>query len=259
MRSGHGLGRFVAGVPVVLMARVQNMPHIGGYVRANQRSLVHHFANGLQSFGKMNAIQHRRHRLERTQHPVAFHALFKRRIAFGVKGFGMGHAAGHPEQNDRIGGAVVWPGFRVRLQPDSRLDMGAPAAKAAMVAALVFCRNSRLFQLFFMLRYLVSYCAEVITSFCRRFTICHGGYYSATNLALSTYCLHINKSIEIQGAGNGPDQILNTLVLGFLPTIFWATAISFGMGSRPKRFPVQVFHQRIRRWVCRFPLLRPPS
>ena len=70
-------------------------------------------------------------RRERAQHVLDVHARLKRRVALRVERFGLRHAAGHPEHDDRIG-------RRLRGRRAGALgEAGSRPASAASVAAAV--------------------------------------------------------------------------------------------------------------------------
>ena len=49
VRRGDGLRRHVAGVPVVLVPRVEDVAQVGLHVRADERAAVHHLGDVLQA------------------------------------------------------------------------------------------------------------------------------------------------------------------------------------------------------------------
>ena len=59
VRRGHGLRRDVAGVPVVLVPRVQDVPQVGDDVRADQRAAVHHLGDVLQPLRDLDVVHDR--------------------------------------------------------------------------------------------------------------------------------------------------------------------------------------------------------
>ncbi len=67
VRGGHRLRRLIAGVPVVLVPRMQNLAEVGRDVRANQRPPVEHRRNLFEPLGDMHAVDCRRNRGERAQ------------------------------------------------------------------------------------------------------------------------------------------------------------------------------------------------
>lgn len=104
VRAGHGLWRGVAGVPLVLVPRVKDEPQITRGVRTDQRTQVHHPGDLLEPFGELDVIDAAVDRLEGAQHPLGLEAFFKGGVSLGIKRFGVGHAAGHPENDYGIGG-----------------------------------------------------------------------------------------------------------------------------------------------------------
>ena len=103
VRSGHRLRRFITGVPMVLVPRVENLPHVAGHVRADQRAAVEDGSDLLEPLRNADIVDDRRDRRKRAQHLVGGEPLFKRRVAFRVERLGVGHAAGHPQDDEAVG------------------------------------------------------------------------------------------------------------------------------------------------------------
>ena len=59
MRCGHGLGRHVACVPVILVARVKNVAQVGHDVRTDQGCPIHHLGDILESFRDLDVVDGR--------------------------------------------------------------------------------------------------------------------------------------------------------------------------------------------------------
>ena len=106
VRGGDGLRRRVAGVPLVLVARVQNEPEVAGLVGADERAAIHHRANFLEPLGQLDVIHRRVDRREGAEHLAGREAFLERRVALGVKRLGVGHTAAHPEDDHAIGGGL---------------------------------------------------------------------------------------------------------------------------------------------------------
>ena len=70
VRRGHGLRRHVAGVPVVLMPRVQDVAQVGQHVRADERAAVHHVGDVLQALADLDVVDDRVDGRERAQDPL---------------------------------------------------------------------------------------------------------------------------------------------------------------------------------------------
>ena len=86
-------------------------------------------------------IHRRVDRREGAEHPIRREALFKRRVALGIKRLGVGHTAAHPEDDHGVGGGLdPLPG---RL---GQYLAGAPAASAPSVAAAGGLEKSRRFR-----------------------------------------------------------------------------------------------------------------
>ena len=96
MRRSHRLRRLVACVPVELMPRVQNIPEVCHDMRTNERAAIHHLPDFLQPFGKLDAVQRRRSRLERREHRRRFSTHGEGREALRIERLGVRHAARHP-------------------------------------------------------------------------------------------------------------------------------------------------------------------
>ena len=106
VRRGDCLRRSVAGVPVILMSRMQHESQIAGGVRANQARSVHHRRDVLQPLRNLDVIHRRIDRGKRAEHLVRRHPGRKRRVFFRIEGFGGRHPAPHPQHNHGIGGGL---------------------------------------------------------------------------------------------------------------------------------------------------------
>ena len=142
VRHRHRLRRDIAGVPVILMPRVQDEAEIGGVERADDRSAVDDAADLFQPLRELDVVDGGVDRRERAQHVLDVHARLERRIALRIERFGLRHAAGHPENDHRIG-------RRLAARPGRRLAPWAPKwrasrpASAASVPAAVAPMNPR--------------------------------------------------------------------------------------------------------------------
>ena len=103
VRRRDRLRRRVAGVPLVLMTRVQDESEITGRVRANQRAAIHHVRDTLQTLRDLDVIDSRVDRREGAQHLLRLEAHLERRIALRIERLGVRHPAGHPEDDHGIG------------------------------------------------------------------------------------------------------------------------------------------------------------
>ena len=107
MRRGDGLRRRVAGVPVILMARVQDEAEVAGGVGADQRAAVHDrgdpFSRPSEILMLSTAVSIVR---EGAEDVPGLEALLEWRVSLGVERFGVRHAAGHPEHDDGVGGGL---------------------------------------------------------------------------------------------------------------------------------------------------------
>ncbi len=103
VRHRDRLRRHVPGVPVILMARVEDEPEIRGLKRANERAAIHHARDALQPLRDLDVIDGRIDRRKRAQHALGPHARLERRVAFRIEGLGLSHPASHPQHDDRVG------------------------------------------------------------------------------------------------------------------------------------------------------------
>ena len=140
MRRGDAHGGFIAGMPVVLMARVQNRAQVGRHVRAQQRAAIHYARDRFQALREVNAVDGRWDRGERASDILGFHARRERRVPFGVEHLHMRHAAAHPEDNDGVG--LGRAALAVDFLSGQRMP-GAWAARAESVAAEAVFKKSR--------------------------------------------------------------------------------------------------------------------
>ena len=99
------LRRHVAGVPVILMPRVQDEAQVAGLEGADERAVVHHpgdvAAAPPRCAGRPRVVG-----MERKVEWTAFglHAALERRVFLGVPRFRGGLAAGHPQEDQGVGG-----------------------------------------------------------------------------------------------------------------------------------------------------------
>ena len=141
VRGGHGLRRNVPGVPVVLVTGVEDITQVGNDVRADQGPSVQDLGDMLQPLGDFHAVEHRVDRGEGAEDLLRRDADLERGVPLGIEGFGRRHAAGQPDQDERVGGGhglLDW--LRALNQP------GRPEARAAKLAAFMARRNSRRVQ-----------------------------------------------------------------------------------------------------------------
>ena len=87
---------------MILVPRMQDATEVGLHVGAEQRAAVEHARDLLQPLADLNAIDRRGDRRERADHVGHGEALLKRLIPLGIEIVGGSHAAGHPQQDDRI-------------------------------------------------------------------------------------------------------------------------------------------------------------
>ena len=102
MRAGDGLRRHVTGVPMELVARVQDAAEVGLHRRTDQRRAVHDLCDVLESLADADAIHRGRDRRESAEHTVIGESLLVGRVTLRIKGLRGGHAAGEPDEDAGI-------------------------------------------------------------------------------------------------------------------------------------------------------------
>ena len=70
VRRGHRLRRRIAGVPVILVPRVQNEAQVADAVRADQRAAIHDLRDVLQTLRDLDVIDHRVDTREGAEHAL---------------------------------------------------------------------------------------------------------------------------------------------------------------------------------------------
>ncbi len=115
VRGGDGLRRHVSGVPVVLVARVEDGAEVRLHVRADERGAVHHLGDLIEAGADFHAIKRRVDGRKSAEDPVHRQAFLEWLVAFGIKGFRCRHAASHPQQDATIGGG---PGVDERFRAE---------------------------------------------------------------------------------------------------------------------------------------------
>ena len=129
------LRRHVAGVPVVLMARVEDEAEVGGLEGADQRAAVHDLGDAFQALRDFDVVDGGVDGGEGAEDAFGADAGLEGGVAFGVEGFGLRHAAGHPEDDDGVG-----CGGRGSARRRSE-EFGSAPASAASGPAAVTLRN----------------------------------------------------------------------------------------------------------------------
>ena len=120
------------------MARVQDEAQVGGVERADDRPAVDHARDLLEPGGELDVVDRGVDRRERAQDVLDVDARLERRVPLRVEGFGLGHAAGHPEHDDGIGRSGVRLALAARALPRrGPNEAGSRPAKAASVAPAV--------------------------------------------------------------------------------------------------------------------------
>ena len=118
VRGRRALRRSVTGVPLILMPRMEDKAEIARGVGADQGAAIHHPGQFLQALGELDSIDDRRNRRKRAENGRGLHPLLVGNIALGVKRLGRGHAAGHPEDDQPVGGGGDF--FERRSAPQFR-------------------------------------------------------------------------------------------------------------------------------------------
>ena len=96
MRHRNTLRRLIAGMPMILMARVQNEAEVADAVRAKEDSSIENPGRLLEALGHLHAVEHGGNRREGGEHTIALEARFIGRIEFWIEGLGLCHSARHP-------------------------------------------------------------------------------------------------------------------------------------------------------------------
>ena len=102
VRGGHGERRDVTGVPVILMARVENEPEVGADERPDQRPAIHDRCDAFEALGELDVVDGRVDRRKRAEHAVGIEAALERHIPLRIERLGVSHPAGHPKEDHRI-------------------------------------------------------------------------------------------------------------------------------------------------------------
>ncbi len=106
VRHRHRLRRDVAGVPVVLMPRVEDEAKVRGVERPDDRAAVDDAGNLLEALRELDVVHGGGDGGKRAEHFLAGHARLERRVVLRVECLGLRHAAGHPQHDDGIGGGA---------------------------------------------------------------------------------------------------------------------------------------------------------
>ena len=118
--AGDRLRRDVAGVPVILMARVEDAAEIGLHMRADERATIEDTRNPFEPLADLHAVDRGGDRREGADAVGDREPLFKRLVLLRVEVVGGGHPAGHPENDDRVGGRGRMLDRRIGHQPRLR-------------------------------------------------------------------------------------------------------------------------------------------
>ena len=104
VRGGDGLWGGVAGVPVILVARVQDEPQVGRDRRADERRAVHDLGDVFEALRELDVVDDGVDGRESAEDLRGREAGFEGGVFLGVEGLRVRHAAGHPEDDDAVGG-----------------------------------------------------------------------------------------------------------------------------------------------------------
>ena len=103
VRAGDRLRRHVAGVPVILMARVEDAPQVGLNVRADERAAIEDARDPFEPRADLHAVDRGGDRRKGADAVGDREPLFKRLVLLRVEIVGGRHPAGHPEDDDGVG------------------------------------------------------------------------------------------------------------------------------------------------------------
>ena len=103
VRAGDRLRRHVAGVPVILMARVEDAPQVGLNVRADERAAIEDARDPFEPLADLHAVDRGGDRRKGADAVGDREPLFKRLVLLRVEIVGGRHPAGHPEDDDGVG------------------------------------------------------------------------------------------------------------------------------------------------------------
>jgi hypothetical protein len=85
---------------------MEDEPEIAGGVGADEGAAVHDLGEAFEAGGELDAIDAGGDGREGGQDAARVETLFEGGVTLGIEGFGMGHAAAHPEDDDGIGGSI---------------------------------------------------------------------------------------------------------------------------------------------------------
>ncbi len=105
VRDGNGLRRDVAGVPVKLVSRVEDEAEVGGLEGADDGAAIDDTADAFETLGELDVVDGGIDRGEGAENLLGADSGGEGRVALGVEGFGLRHAAGHPDDDHGVGGS----------------------------------------------------------------------------------------------------------------------------------------------------------
>ena len=120
VRRGDRLRRRVARVPMVLVPRVEDEAEIACPVGADERPAIDDGAQALEPCRELDVIDGGVDRGEGAEHLIGLQAARERRVALRVERLRVGHAAGHPQDDERVGGGRGPLGGRLRVDAPGR-------------------------------------------------------------------------------------------------------------------------------------------
>src|ERR1051326_531398 len=81
---------------------MEDKAEVARSIGSNERGAIHDARNVLQSLGQFDVVNGRVDVRECAQDLLRLKARLKWRVSLWIEGLGMGHAAGHPENNHRV-------------------------------------------------------------------------------------------------------------------------------------------------------------
>ena len=130
VRRGDGLRRDVAGVPMVLVAAVQDASEIGLNGAADQCGAIHDLRDVFETGADLKTVDGGVDGGEGAEHAADLEALLEGFVALRIKGVRRGHAARHPEQDAGIGLRGRMGDGLTSLRPNGARFAGHPCGRA---------------------------------------------------------------------------------------------------------------------------------
>src|SRR6266545_4904250 len=102
------------------------MTEIADTMRSDERTAVHHACDSLQALRNLDVVHRRVDVREGAEYAVRFQAALEWRVLLRVESLGLGHATGHPQQDEGVG-------LRLNLRSPCNC-FGSRPSRAASVA-----------------------------------------------------------------------------------------------------------------------------